>query len=139
LQPLLEISNGFYNSDDALIYFWEQKGAKWQKQKWGQYCVRYIARSLDPPLELWAPRKRPKAFIHYETPWEWSGYIGYNIAILDNLATGEEVNLGVGKTYRNITLLKMDIARGEAQVKIDERMMTLKFRSADFRRCKNKN
>jgi|GEM_PF-5743930 len=43
------------NGDTGDIFFWEQIGGEWKKERWGRIGGREIARPIDPPSDLFPP------------------------------------------------------------------------------------
>jgi hypothetical protein len=114
-----------YNSDNGYVYFWERNKQGWTKNLWGPTCVRLTSQNVDPPLELYPPRQKPATFIHYDTYWQWSGYVG-NVATFTHAITEQNLDLKVGETSQGITLLKLDTARDEVQVKLGNKLRVFK-------------
>jgi hypothetical protein len=114
-----------YNSDNGYVYFWEKNRQGWTKNIWGQICVRFTSQNIDPPPELYPPRQRPATFIHYDTYWDWSGYAG-DITTFTHEITKQNRYLKVGETSQGITLLKLDIAGDEVQVKLSNKLKVFK-------------
>ena len=48
-----------YNSDDGVVWFWEQVNGQWTKTRWGAGTERETKRELTPPIEVFPPYARP--------------------------------------------------------------------------------
>jgi hypothetical protein len=120
-----------YNSDDGVVYVYQQADGKWSRQKWGHGKTGHMEQDIAPPQSLYPDYVHSGPVQNLGTPWtifggsRGMGPDGETAVWFRNTETGECVFLREGESKNGITVISADWETKKAVVEIDSKRLTL--------------